>query len=134
MFAAARSITPYWHTITLNVVRDANAPVQASIDEGSGGQPQERAQYALNRDTGAVVKSTTFANGTLGQRLRAFVRFGHTGEYYGWAGQAVAAIASLGACLLVYTGLALSLRRLAARLKRKKVVSSGRIYAEQPAG
>ena len=51
-----------------------------------------------------------FADGSLGQRLRAFVRFGHTGEYGGWPGQAIAAVASLGACVLVYTGLSLSLR------------------------
>jgi PepSY-associated TM region len=66
------------------------------------------------------VKVSTFADGSLGQRLRAFVRFGHTGEYGGWAGQAIAAIASLSACLLVYTGLSLSIRGLAAKLKGKQ--------------
>jgi uncharacterized iron-regulated membrane protein len=75
----------------------------------------------LNPVTGAVVKKSIFADGSLGQRLRAFVRFGHTGEYYGFAGQAIAAFASLGACILVYTGLSLSIRRLTAKLKRKPV-------------
>jgi uncharacterized iron-regulated membrane protein len=74
----------------------------------------------LNRETGAVLKTSTFANGSLGQRLRAFVRFGHTGEYYGSAGQTIAAFASLGACVLVCTGLWLSIRRLTAKLKRNK--------------
>jgi uncharacterized iron-regulated membrane protein len=123
LFLAAKTVNPDWRTITLNVARDANAPVSASIDAGTGGQPQRRTQYLLNRATGAVVKTTNFADGSLGQRLRAFVRFGHTGEYYGWAGQAIAAAASLGACVLVYTGLSLSIRRLITTLKRRRTTS-----------
>ena len=116
----SKTFDPNWRAITLNLVRDANSPVQVSIDAGSGGQPQKRTQYLLNRNTGVVLRTTTFADGTLGQRLRAFVRFGHTGEWGGWVGQLLAAMASLGACVLVYTGLSLSIRRLVARLKRNR--------------
>jgi uncharacterized iron-regulated membrane protein len=116
----AKSLNPGWRTITLNVVRDATAPVSVVVDTGTGGQPQERTQYLLNRDRGAILKTTGFANGSLGQRLRAFVRFGHTGEYYGLPGQAIAGLSSLGACVLVYTGLSLSIRRLRAKLGRKE--------------
>ena len=127
LFAAAKGINPDWRSITLNVVRNAGAPVSAAIDTGTGGQPQKRTQYILNRDSGAVAKTVTFAGGSVGQRLRAFVRFGHTGEYYGWLGQAIAAIASLGACLLVYTWFSLSIRRLIATLKRKRqTLSTGK--------
>lgn len=119
LLAAATRLNPSWHTITLNLARDATSPMAAVVDAGNGGQPQYRTQYLLNRDTGAVVKTSTFADGSLGQRLRAFVRFGHTGEYFGWIGQVIAAIASLGACVLVYTGLSLAIRRFAARLRRK---------------
>ena len=132
LFATAKGINPDWRTITINVVRDANAPLTANIDAGNGGQPQKRAQFVLNRDTGAIVRSNTFESGSLSQRLRAFVRFGHTGEYYGLVGKAVAAIASLGECLLVYTGLALSMRRLSAALKRRKIVTTREIFTEQP--
>jgi uncharacterized iron-regulated membrane protein len=65
-------------------------------------------------------KSDAFADGSLGQRLRAFVRFGHTGEYGGLLGQTIAAIASLGACVLVYTGLSLAIRRLAGMFEHRK--------------
>jgi uncharacterized iron-regulated membrane protein len=135
MLTAAKSLNPDWRTITLNVVRDPNAPVSAVIDAGTGGQPQKRTQYVLNRDTGVVAKINTFASGSLGQRLRAFVRFGHTGEYGGWAGQTIAAIASLGGCVLVYSGLALGARRLTAVLRRKRdiIVSSRERYAQEPA-
>ena len=131
LFTVTKRLNPHWRTITLNVAVDANTPVSATIDTGDGGQPQKRTQYLLNRDTGAVVKATGFGSGSLGQRLRAFVRFGHTGEYYGPLGQVIAAIASLGACVLVYTGLSLSIRRLVARLKRRVIVASREIYAEQ---
>lgn len=120
LFAIAKTFDPTWRTITLNVVRDATSPVQVTVDIGTGGQPQKRAQYLLDRNTGAVLRTTRFADGSLGQRLRAFVRFGHTGEWGGWPGQLIAAIASLGACVLVYTGLLLSLRRLIARFKQDR--------------
>jgi uncharacterized iron-regulated membrane protein len=133
LFTIAKTLNPDWRTITLNVAHEANAPVSAVLDTGTGGQPQKRTQYLLNRDTGAVVKTTKFADGSLGQRLRAFVRFGHTGEYGGWVGQSIAAIASLAACVLVYTGLALAVRRLTANLKcrRRDSFSVRESYTEQ---
>jgi uncharacterized iron-regulated membrane protein len=119
LIAAAKNLNPKWRLITVNLARDSRSPVSVAIDAGTGGQPQKRTQYLLNRETGAVMKATAFTDGSLGQRLRAFVRFGHTGEYFGVIGQAVAALASLGACVLVYTGLSLSLRRLSASRKAK---------------
>jgi uncharacterized iron-regulated membrane protein len=126
LFNVAKTLNPDWRTITLNVARGASTPVAAAVDSGTGGQPQKRTQYVLNRDTAGVIKRTSFADGSLGQRLRAFVRFGHTGEYGGLAGQVIGAIASLGACLLVYTGLSLTIRRLASRLKRKPRINGSR--------
>ena len=126
LFRIAKALDKDWRTITLNIVQDANAPVTAVIDTGTGGQPQLKTQYLLNRNTGAVMKASTFADSSLGQRLRSFVRFGHTGEYYGVVGQAVAGLASFGACLLVYSGLSLSIRRLAGKFKRKPGMGSPR--------
>ena len=120
LFGVAIALDAKWRSITLNVAQNENGPISAAVDAGTGGQPQKRTQYLLQRDTGAVLKKVAFADGSLGQRLRAFVRFGHTGEYGGLLGQAVAAIVSLGACVLVYTGFALALRRLAATLRRRR--------------
>jgi uncharacterized iron-regulated membrane protein len=132
LFAIAKTLNPAWRTITLNVAQDAKSPVSATIDTGTGGQPQKRTQYLLNRDTGAVVKTSAFADASLGQRLRAFVRFGHTGEYGGRPGQLIAALASLAACVLVYTGLSLATRRFLAKLKRRRrdLVLACETYAE----
>ncbi|MFM1886298.1 MAG: hypothetical protein RL026_1455 [Pseudomonadota bacterium] len=52
-------------------------------------------------------------------RARTWFRFVHTGEVYGIVGQTIAGLASLAACFLVYTGLALAYRRLLRPLWRK---------------
>jgi uncharacterized iron-regulated membrane protein len=65
--------------------------------------------------TGKVLRETRFVDNSLGQHLRALVRFIHTGEEAGLAGQFVAALASAGAALLDWTGLSLALQRLRAR-------------------
>jgi len=54
-----------------------------------------------------------------GRKARTWLRFAHTGEVYGIVGQTVAGIASLGGVFLVYTGIALSLRRFAAWRRRR---------------
>lgn len=132
LLTVSKTVDPDWQTITLNLVHDANSPVQLTVDTGAGGQPQKRTQYLLNRDTGAVLKRTTFSDGSLGQRLRSFVRFGHTGEWGGGVGQLMAAIVSLAACVLVYTGLSLSVRRLLATMNRTRPSGPARIpLAEQ---
>jgi uncharacterized iron-regulated membrane protein len=48
-----------------------------------------------------------------------WMRFVHTGEYYGVLGQTIAGIASAAGILLVYTGFALALRRFVAWRKRQ---------------
>jgi uncharacterized iron-regulated membrane protein len=136
LLTAAMTLNPDWRTITLSISRNANAPVPVSVDAGTGGQPQKRTQYWLNRETGAVLRKIAFSDGSLGQRLRAFVRFGHTGEYGGLVGQSVAGGASLAACVLVYTGFFLAIRRLGANLRqrRRQVRAVYKEYAEQQAG
>ena len=83
----------------------------------------------LDRDTGAVVSWETFEDQTPGRRLRSWLRFIHTGEAGGLAGQAIAGLASGGAVLLVYTGLALTLRRFLAWLRRKRSHANQRLSA-----
>lgn len=105
-----------WRSITMQVPAKPDAPVTFAIDRGNGGQPQLRAQLALDRATGEVVRWEPFSNNTAGRRLRSWLRFAHTGEVYGLLGQTIAALASLGGAFLVYTGLSLALRRLRAWL------------------
>jgi len=115
--ARAESRMPAWRTISIRNVPART--VNISVDSGTGGQPQKRATLTLDRVTGAEVKWATFANNNLGLRLRILARVVHTGEVGGILLQAFAGLVSLGGAVLVYTGIALSLRRLAAWRRRK---------------
>jgi uncharacterized iron-regulated membrane protein len=61
--------------------------------------------------TGALLQRDTHADLPAARRLRTWTRFLHTGEALGAGGQLVAALASLGGCVLAYTGFALAWRR-----------------------
>jgi uncharacterized iron-regulated membrane protein len=94
---------------------DSNSkPVNFLIDQGMGGQPHLRSTLTLDRQTAEVVKWETFAGFSTGRQMRTWLRFIHTGEAGGFVGQTIAGIASAGACVLVWTGLALSWRRFRA--------------------
>ncbi|MBC7927004.1 MAG: PepSY domain-containing protein, partial [Bryobacteraceae bacterium] len=67
-----------------------------------------------------VEKSETFESLDSGRRFRTWLRFVHTGEFYGLPGQTIAGIASAGAAVLVWTGISLSLSRFRAWRARKK--------------
>lgn len=111
LLARAEQQAGAWRTISLRMPASDNAPLVFVIDEGSGGQPHKRGTLTLDRATGAVVKWEPFSSNTPGRRLRTILRFAHTGEVLGLPGQTIAGIASAGGTVLVYTGLALSLRR-----------------------
>ncbi|HEY7766607.1 PepSY-associated TM helix domain-containing protein [Longimicrobium sp.] len=108
-----------WRSITLQIPSEADKPVAFTIDRGDGGQPQKRASLSLSA-TGEVEKWEPFAASTRGRQVRSFLRFAHTGEVAGLAGQTVAGLVSLGAALLVWTGLSLSLRRFRAWRGRRR--------------
>jgi len=116
-----------WRSITMQVPPKADAPVTFAIDRGNGGQPQLRSQLTLDRRTGEVVRWEPYSNNTLGRRVRSWLRFAHTGEVYGVIGQTVAALASAGGALLVYTGLSLALRRLFAWLSRRRTLAPAQV-------
>lgn len=108
-----------WRSITLQIPSEAGKPAAFTIDRGDGGQPQKRASLSLSA-TGEVEKWEPFAASTRGRQVRSFLRFAHTGEVAGIIGQTVAGLVSLGAALLVWTGLSLSLRRFRAWRGRRR--------------
>lgn len=101
-----------WRTVSLQVPESAEAPLVFTVDQGSGGQPQKRIRFTVDRASGEVLKAETFADGSLGTRMRSILRFAHTGEVGGLAGQTLAGLVSAGGAFLVWTGLA-PLARLA---------------------
>ena len=114
LFQQASARVPDWRTITLRMPASSSAPVTFVIDQGYAGQPQKRTTLSMNRASGAVLASESYDDMNLGRRVRTWLRFVHTGEFYGLPGQTIAGVVTAGAAVLVYTGIALALRRLLA--------------------
>jgi uncharacterized iron-regulated membrane protein len=112
----AESQVPGWQTITLRGALNLAAPKVFLIDRGQGGRPDLRSQLTLDGRTGETVRWEPFSSYNLGRRLRAWVRFTHTGEAAGLLGQTIAALAAAAATVLAYTGLAMAWRRACAWL------------------
>jgi len=119
LLARAETQERDWRTITLRWPESAVAPVQFAIDRGDGGQPHLRSTLTLTR-AGDVAAYETFASQTSGRRVRTLLRFAHTGEVAGLPGQVIAGSASAGGALLVWTGLALTFRRVRSWLSRRQ--------------
>jgi uncharacterized iron-regulated membrane protein len=109
-----------WRTINLRLPQSAGAPLAFAIDRGDGGQPHLRSTLTLDRKSGSVVSYEDFSTLSTGRRIRNVMRFAHTGEVLGIPGQTVAGLVSLGGVVLVWTGIALTLRRFSAwRVRRR---------------
>lgn len=136
-WAAAEAQVPEWRAISTRL-GGSDAPFTLTVDAGYGGQPQKRGTLTVDRASGAVRSWETFEALSPGRRARSWLRFAHTGEYYGLTGQTVAGLVSAGGAMLVYTGLALAWRRFVAWLRRstevrdRALVTSGRPRATTP--
>jgi uncharacterized iron-regulated membrane protein len=119
LWAVAEKQVSGWRTINVRIPASDRAPVVFAIDKGDGGQPQHRSTLTLNRATGEVVSFEAFSDQSLGRRLRSISRFAHTGEVLGLPGQTIAGLATGGAVVLVWTGIALTLRRFRGWVTRR---------------
>jgi uncharacterized iron-regulated membrane protein len=97
--------------MTMRLPQRGAAQVTVMIEEADSLHPYPRSTLTLDAATAAVVKWEPFANYNLGRTMRTWVRPVHTGEAGGFIGQLIAALASAGGAMLVYTGLALAWRR-----------------------
>ena len=118
LFEKAMQVEPDWMIATVRLAENPEAPVAFSMDRGNGFRPDLRSTVVLHRGTGEVVKRETYADMGKAQSARTWIRWLHTGEAGGWAGQTLAGIASLAGCFLVYTGWMLSWRRFRAWRER----------------
>lgn len=119
VLAPVLSRTEGWRTLELSLP-DAGSIVPVTVDEGWGGQPQKRRSLRVDATDGREVSVATFGDQSRGRRIRSFLRFAHTGEYFGVVGQTVAGLVTLLSLILVWTGFALSWRRLVRPLLRKR--------------
>lgn len=113
---------PDWRTIALRLPADGRAPLSFTVDRRRAGQPQYRSTVTVDRKSGEIASVEKFEDQSLGRRTRSWLRFVHTGEFYGVVGQTIAGIASFAGVMLTWTGFALSFHRVSAWMKRRRPV------------
>jgi uncharacterized iron-regulated membrane protein len=147
--AAAQQDVPTWKTITLRLGaaggsgrgrrggdadrRRGPQAIAVTVKEQRAWPLFSSRQLAIDPYTARVLRSEGYQDFTPGRRIRSWLRFLHTGEALGWPGQLVAGIVSLGATVLVWTGLALAWRRLARRQARVAAAAALERALREPA-
>ena len=107
--AATESGIPGWRAIVLTLPRPRDTEVRVEVRAGRSGQPQKAGVMTVDRRTGAALSWESFADATPSRRAQQFLRYAHTGEYWGLAGQVVAGLLAVGTVLMVWTGLSVAL-------------------------
>lgn len=120
--AAAASARPDWAQLTVTMPDARANVVRVAVAEGNTYRPDLRWTLELNRASAQVASSAGYEDLSVARKIRAWVRFGHTGEVFGIAGQLLATIASAVGVLLVWTGFALAWRRLLQFARRRSSV------------
>ena len=104
-----------WHSVQLRLP-DGSGPISMSVLHTGVLRPDERSSMTVAPD--GAVRLQGYQDLDPARRVRGWMRFLHTGEALGIPGQTVAALVSAATALLVWTGLALALRRLRGALRR----------------
>ena len=110
--ATAEAWAPEWRTLILNMPRATDPEIRVEVRGGRAGQPHRSGLLTLDAATGTARAWESFADATPARRAQQFLRYAHTGEYWGLGGQLLAGLFSLAAALMVWTGLSLAVRRL----------------------
>jgi uncharacterized iron-regulated membrane protein len=111
IWARAEAQVPTWSILTMRLPARDGAPLVFTITDGANWNAFARSTLTVNA-TGEVVQWQPYEGGSLGQKVRGWLRFAHTGELGRLPGQLVAGVGCLGGVFLVYTGLSLAFRRL----------------------
>ena len=112
VLATAEAWAPGWRTLILNLPRPGDSEVRVEVRGGRAGQPHRTGFLTLDAASGAGRAWESFADDSPARRAQQFLRYAHTGEYWGLGGQLLAGLFSLAATLMVWTGLSLAVRRL----------------------
>jgi uncharacterized iron-regulated membrane protein len=120
LFASAARQAPHWRLINMRLPQRGAAQMAVMIEEADALHPYPRSTLTLDTATAMVMRWEPYASYNLGRTVRFWVRPVHTGEAGGLIGQLIAALASAGGAVLVYTGLALAWRRSWHCTKRRR--------------
>ena len=100
-----------WYSIWMEI-GEIPGVAEFYVDRSIGRRPAFAYGLTLDNNNAAVLEFKRHDDWSAGDQAWDVARFLHTGEIFGFAGQTIAGLASLAACMLVYTGLALAWRRL----------------------
>jgi uncharacterized iron-regulated membrane protein len=114
LFARAAARDAAWTILSARVPTPRDTALQVTVDTGTGAQPQKKGTLQLDRVTGETKKWEGFEAQSRGRQWRSWMRFVHTGEYYGLVGQTIACVVTAASVVLIWTGLALTWRRFRA--------------------
>jgi uncharacterized iron-regulated membrane protein len=112
LFLRAKQQSAQWKAITMEVPHRDSDHVDFAIDMSGYNGIGKSSALRLDRAGNVVFFAPA---GSDGLAASSFIRNGHTGEAWGVAGQTIAGAASLGRAVVVWSGVALSLRRLRRR-------------------
>ncbi len=113
-FVRATRQLPDWQSLTITLPAATDSTATLAVAEGNTYRPDLRTTLVVDAGTSELLEVRNYASLSASRQIRAWVRFGHTGEVFGLAGQTLATLVTLGSVVLVWTGLALSWRRLLA--------------------
>jgi len=111
---------PEWQQLTVTLPSPSDSAVTVAAAEGNTYRPDLRWTLTLGAGDAALLASRGYEDLSTARQLRAWVRFGHTGEVFGLWGQLLATLVTAAGAVLVWTGVALSLRRFAAWRGRRQ--------------
>jgi uncharacterized iron-regulated membrane protein len=115
---AAKRQIPEWKSITFSIPQTRDKTVTVAVDTSIGGQPEKITSLVIDRSSNAIVATKRFSDNSLGRRLRTWAVYVHTGAEFGLIGQILIAFGALSAIFMVWTGYALTARRLFGNRKR----------------
>ncbi len=125
---AAQLSRPQWEQLTITMPDARSDAARIAVAEGNTYRPDLRWTLEVDRASASLVSSTGYADLSVARKIRAWVRFGHTGEVFGLWGQFLATVASAVGVLLVWTGFALAWRRLV-QFRRRRARSTPAVGA-----
>lgn len=117
---AASSSVGSWNTILFSISEDLAEPTRFEIDAGNGAQLHLYWHTTVGPNGVVLEEIRPFQQNSAGTRARLVIRFLHTGEILGLIGQTLAGLGSLATLILVWSGLALSYRRLVRPALRRR--------------